>query len=115
MTPPKIVVEALIAWLKETPTATLQDHALAHDDMAAHIMAAYQQWIPLIRYIVGRSVVADVAAMGEPEFQQILDTALRRVPDKGMVCYVHRAWFMDQCRGLQTALLQHYGSREATP
>ncbi len=102
-----LVSDAIIEWFKSTPTHQLQIWAENQDDITEKLLVQYRLWIPVAGYFL-RGLRTTIEAMTLEDYDAILRRALQDVPERGVICYLHRPWFYDQCATLQRAILAQW-------
>lgn len=102
-----LVSDAVITWLKGVQTQQLSQWAEDQADITEKLLSQYRMWIPVVGYVLG-PVRATIAAMTPEDYDGILRRALREVPGKGVICYMHRDWFLTQCAALKDDILARW-------
>lgn len=89
---------AVLAWVRTQTPQELDRLAREQADVVDDLAGRYTPYLPLARTLLGPAGTAAVAGMSDVDYEGLLDLVLQEDPERGLVLWRHKPWFLDQLR-----------------
>jgi hypothetical protein len=102
----QLIADSVMGWIRDADPRYIERAASENRDLLSDLLKRYPPWMRrFARGYVGDERIRSMRMLGDGDFSELIDRALKVRPQVGEILWAHEAWFLRQVRQLRDAFV----------